>query len=217
MTTILSDIEVRILGCLLEKKLATPEYYPLSLNALVNACNQKTNRFPVVSYDETTVINGIQGLVEKKLVGRSELSRVTKYEELLTQSKNLVSRETSILCILLVRGPQTIGEIKSRTERLYRFESLEDVGSIIATLEEWGLVMRLPRMKGHKEPRYIHLFSEVDDMSENFGGESFQENGFQMDAGVNDRISGLEERIDVLTRELDEFKKAFSDFKKQFD
>ncbi len=217
MDVILTDIEVRIFGCLLEKKLATPEYYPLSLNALVNACNQKTNRFPVVSYDETTVINGIEGLVEKKLVSQSDASRVTKYEETFTRDRNLINKETSVLCILLVRGPQTLGEIKARTDRLYKFENIEEVNTTITALVEWGLVIKLPRMKGFKESRFVHLFSELDDNTQGPGTDVQVHDTGHADDIQDEKISVLENKIDMMYQEFQELKQEFSDFKKQFE
>ncbi len=217
MEVILSDIEVRIFGCLLEKKLATPEYYPLSLNALVNACNQKSNRFPVVSYDETTVVNGIEGLIEKKLVSQSDVSRVSKYEETFTRDKNFINKETSILCILLVRGPQTPGEIKARTERLYKFESLEEVNTTIKDLVEWGLVIKLPRMKGFKESRFMHLFSDMDDNTQDPDTDLQVHDTGHTDDVQNEKISALENKLDIILQEFQELKQEFSDFKKQFE
>ncbi|MCF6188412.1 MAG: YceH family protein, partial [Desulfobulbaceae bacterium] len=127
MNILLTDNEVRVLGCLMEKEMATPAYYPLSLNALTNACNQKSNRNPVVSYDEETVVEALNGLREQELARQSNVSRVPKYEQIFSQKFNLITREEAVICILLVRGPQTIGEIRNRSERLYAFQNLDEV------------------------------------------------------------------------------------------
>jgi uncharacterized protein YceH (UPF0502 family) len=124
LDTILNDKEVRVLGCLIEKRMATPEYYPLTLNALTNACNQKSSRNPVVIYDEETVLQAVDGLKEKQLAWQSNLSRVAKYEERFVRDLNLNNQEAAVICLLMLRGPQTVGEIKGRTERLYRFDSI---------------------------------------------------------------------------------------------
>ncbi len=157
MDILLTDDEIRVLGCLMEKEMATPDYYPLTLNGLTNGCNQKSNRNPIVSYDEETVSYALNGLKERKLVRQSDLGRVAKYEQIFTREQQLVAREQAILCILFVRGPQTIGEIRSRTERLYRFSSLDEVQETITNLEDMKLVTKLPRQPGRKESRYAHL------------------------------------------------------------
>ena len=127
MDILLTDIEVRVLGCLIEKSMTTPDYYPLSLNALTNACNQKSNRAPVVNLDETTVVRALDSLREKQLVVLSASSRVPKYAEVLTGSRKLVTREAALIMVLLLRGPQTVGELRGRTERAYKFGTLAEV------------------------------------------------------------------------------------------
>src|SRR6266436_2908295 len=156
----LTDIEVRVLGSLIEKDITTPDYYPLSLNALVNACNQKNNRDPIMNLDEDSVRDALNTLQEKRFAGpaRGADSRVTKYEHRLQEVFNFDRREIAVLCVLLLRGPQTPGELRGRTERMYRFEELEDV---LATLERLSqrdpaLVAVLPRQPGTKELRYTH-------------------------------------------------------------
>jgi uncharacterized protein YceH (UPF0502 family) len=160
-TNALTAVEIRILGSLMEKALSTPDYYPLSLNALTNACNQKSSRDPVVAYDERDVQSVLEALEEKKLVNRSGVGRVPKYEELLSPAYDLVPRETAVLCVLMLRGPQTVGELRSRTGRLATFENLEAVAEILEKLVEWGLAQRLDRLPGRKESRYTHLLGEV--------------------------------------------------------
>ncbi len=216
MDILLTDIEVRVLGCLMEKELATPDYYPLSLNALTNACNQKSNRNPVVSYDEETVVNALNGLRERKLVRQSNIGRVKKIEQIFSKELNLVAREEAILCILLVRGPQTVGEIRGRTERLYAFSSLDEVKETITSLEDIELVHKLSRQPGRKEPRYEHLLS----------GESQEavvetvlrpEAATVIDSKENNSIDELQEQIDVLRQELRSLQREFVAFKSQFD
>ena len=159
----LTNIEVRVLGSLIEKDIATPDYYPLSLNALVNACNQKNNRDPVITLDEDSVAHALATLQEKRLAGPASGadSRVTKYEHRLQEVFNFDRRETAILCVLLLRGPQTPGELRGRTERMYRFEALDDVISTLDRLSQRqpSLVAILPRQPGRKESRYMQLFS----------------------------------------------------------
>src|SRR5580692_7412584 len=160
----LDDVEVRVLGALMEKEISTPEYYPLSLNALVNACNQKSNREPAVSYDEDTVETALDGLRAKGLVARmsGHDMRVPKHSHRLSEVINLGRREAAVLCVLMLRGPQTAGELRGRTERLYPFDDLEAVDACLTRLMEWQpepLVTRLPRQVGYKEVRFAHLLS----------------------------------------------------------
>ncbi len=165
MSPQLSSVEARILGCLIEKERTTPEAYPLSLNALVNACNQSTNRFPVVSYDQKTVEAGLDGLRQKTLAVllHSSGGRVPKYRHTFLDSFQLDARSTAILCVLLLRGPQTPGEIRSRTERLCGFSSLAEIETTLTALTEGAepLVCALPPRPGQKETRYRELLSEA--------------------------------------------------------
>jgi uncharacterized protein YceH (UPF0502 family) len=160
---ILSDIEARVLGALVEKDVTTPDYYPLSLNALVNACNQKSNRDPVMNLDEERVRQAIRGLEKHALAGPADSfdGRVTKYEHRLQEAYNFDRRETAILCVLLLRGPQTPGELRSRSERMHSFDDLSEVESTLQRLmkREPPLVKILPRQPGTKEARYAHLLS----------------------------------------------------------
>src|SRR5215467_4442629 len=159
----LNHIEVRVLGSLIEKDITTPDYYPLSLNALVNACNQKNNRDPVMTLDEAAVREALSTLQEKRLAGPAggADSRVTKYEHRLQEVFNFDRREIAVVCVLLLRGPQTPGELRGRTDRMYHFEALEDVVSTLDRLahREPPLSAVLPRQPGTKESRYMHLFS----------------------------------------------------------
>src|SRR6266851_4971148 len=157
----LTETEVRVLGSLIEKDITTPEYYPLSLNALVNACNQKSNRDPVMRLDEDAVRDALEGLQEQRMAGpaRGADSRVTKYEQRLQEVFNFTRPEIAVLCVLLLRGTQTPGELRGRTERLHRFETLEDVQSALQKLmqREPPLAKILRRQPGTKESRYTHL------------------------------------------------------------
>src|SRR6516164_2209568 len=163
MAIVLNDVEARVLGALVEKDITTPDYYPLSLNALVNACNQKNNREPVMSLEEEGVRQTLASLQEKRLAGPAggADSRVTKYEHRLQEAYNFDRREIAVLCVLLLRGAQTPGELRGRTERMYHFDALEDVVSTLDRLaqRESPLVCILARQPGTKEYRYMHLFS----------------------------------------------------------
>ena len=216
MDILLNDIEVRVLGCLMEKEMATPDYYPLSLSALTNACNQKSNRHPVVSYDEEIVVSALDDLKEKKLVRQSNISRVPKFEQIFSKELNLVVREEAIMCILLVRGPQTVGEIRVRTERLYAFSSLEEVLETITSLEGMELVLKLPRQPGRKEPRYAQLLGRESQ-------ETLDESSLRPEVATvggrkdNDRLDELQEQIDGLRQELQHMRREFIAFKSQFE
>jgi len=216
MDILLTDTEVRVLGCLLEKEMATPEYYPLSLNGLINACNQKSNRNPVVEYDEQTVEEALSGLKEKGLVRQSNVSRVPKYEQNFTIPHKLVNREAAVLCVLLLRGPQTIGEIRGRTERLYKFAGLEETEETVGSLADLGYLVQLPRQPGRKESRHMHLLAgetmveQVDDIPP--GPATVVRS-----RGVDERIAALTEEVDELRRELQELKQVFAEFKGQFE
>ena len=164
----LSETEARVVGCLVEKQLTTPEYYPLTLNALVAACNQKTNREPIVNYDEQTVERALESLREKNLVyifyGSS--SRVPKYKHMLPSVYELDEREVAVVSVLMLRGAQTIGELNQRTSRLYEFSGLNEISETLDGLakRDEPLVVRLERQIGQKEARYAHLLSGAIDM-----------------------------------------------------
>lgn len=216
MDIVLNEMEVRVLGSLLEKEMATPEYYPLSLNALVNACNQKSNRAPVVQYDEIMVKEALASLKGKQLVTHSGEGRVPKFAQNFTRPRNLVNREAAVLCVLFLRGPQTVGELRGRTERMHVFPSLEEVETTLAELIELGYVAKLPRQPGRKEHRYTHLLAGQPD-----AGEVGQEYGFQRDAKAvpaeDERIGKLAEELSDLRREFEKLQTAFRKFKAQFE
>ncbi len=215
----LTDEEVRVLGCLIEKEMTTPEYYPLSLNSLVNACNQKSNREPVVSYDEQTVLRAIEDLKGKDLAWQSDLGRVAKYSHNFLKSQNLVNKEAAILCILFLRGHQTAGEIRERTERLYKFNTIDEAKEVLNNLEEIGYVKLLPRQPGLKEPRYSHLLSDaIDDVHEHPSTELTPHavSHSNLNNLSGERISHLEEEVARLRRELEELRRQFTEFRGQF-
>jgi len=213
---LLSDVEVRVLGALIEKDITTPDYYPLSLNALVNACNQKNNRDPVMTLDEDAVRAALDSLQAQRLAGPASGadSRVTKYEHRLQEVFNFDRREIAILCVLLLRGAQTPGELRGRAERMYRFEELEDVHATIEKLSqrEPPLVAVLPRQPGTKESRYMHLLSGNAAAAET---TPMRAPG-NLSAG-DDRIAHLENEVQELKRELVEMQHQLAAFRKQFE
>lgn len=212
--------EVRVIGCLIEKEMTTPDYYPLSLNALVNGCNQKSNREPVVSFDEEIVLKTLEKLKGRDMVWQSDLIRVAKYAHSFLKSANLVNKEMAILCVLLLRGPQTAGEIRERTERLFMFNTIDDAKEVLHNLEEMGYVKLLPRQHGLKEPRYTHLFSDVNsDVREYPGRDTATQPVLPADdtnAEEDDRIKKLREELTMLRQELEELRQEFQEFKRQF-
>ena len=213
-TTSLTDVEIRILGSLMEKALSTPDYYPLSLNALTNACNQKSSRDPVVVYDERDVQSVLAVLEEKKLVNRSGVGRVPKYEELLSPTYDLVPRETAVLCVLMLRGPQTVGELRSRTGRLATFENLEAVTEILEKLVEWGLAQRLDRLPGRKESRYDHLLGCAPETVRP-PDQTAPPPAHAADSAA--RLDQLESDVAQLRNDIDRLRETLEAFKAQFD
>ncbi|MEW6713707.1 MAG: YceH family protein [Nitrospirota bacterium] len=213
MDILLDDTETRVLGCLIEKELTTPEYYPLSLNSLTNACNQKSNRNPVVSFEEADVEQGLEGLQAKGLASKTLTpgSRVTKHRHTILDKFDLSRQEIAILCELMLRGPQTMGEIRTRAERMSPFESLEEVEKNLQALMDYdpALVIKLPRETGRKECRHAHLFSGSP--SHDLSAEPSAPQ-----VTVQERISMLEEETSRLRSELEELKQTFAEFKSQF-
>jgi len=201
----LDAAEARVLGSLLEKEIATPDYYPLSLNALVNACNQKSNREPVVSYDEDTVETALQGLRTKGLALRiSGESRVPKHAQRFTEKCNMGRREAAILCVLLLRGPQTPGELRGRAERLYQFDDLEAVETTLNHLAEQEFVRKLERQSGSREARWAHLMSGEVEFAAAPAAEAVAHAPVALD-----RIAALETQLADLRREFDDFRRRF--------
>src|SRR5437660_1633619 len=216
----LSDIEVRVLGSLIEKDITTPDYYPLSLNALVNACNQKNNRDPIMSLDEDRVRDALNTLQEKRLAGPAggADSRVTKYEHRLQEVFNFDRREIAVICVLLLRGAQTPGELRSRTDRMYHFEALDDIVSTLDRLaqREPPLAQVLPRQPGTKESRYMHLFSGEPLISET--SASVERAPSPATASVSaGRPTMLEEEVARLRQDLSEVQQQLATFRKQFE
>lgn len=201
---VLSAAEARVLGSLVEKESTTPEYYPLSLNALVNACNQRSNREPVMNLDEDDVRQALRGLEEMKLAGRARSAdgRVTKYEHWLGEAFNFSRAESALLCVLLLRGPQTPGELRGRTERLHRFDEISDVLAGLQKLmeREPPLAAILPRQPGTKESRYAHLLSGAVDALPPAPEQTFVPESIGRD---DERIAQLESAVSELRQELD--------------
>lgn len=211
---VLGDVELRVLGSLVEKQITTPEYYPLTLNALVNACNQTSSRDPVVNYDEPTVTLGLDRLREKKLayVFAGAESRVLKFGHKLPERFELTAAELAVLCVLWLRGPQTPGEIRGRTARMHGFTSLAEVELTLDGLcskKPYALVARLPRQTGLKETRYAHLFAGPVAPAVGEGGTP--------PAAPVDRTARLEQDVASLRNELSELRQQFADFRKQFE
>src|SRR6266852_3413947 len=213
----LTETEVRVLGSLIEKDITTPEYYPLSLNALLNACNQKSNRDPVMQLDKNAVRDALEGLQAKHLVGpaRGADSRVPRYEQRLQEVFNFTRPEIAVLCVLLLRGPQTPGELRGRAERMHRFEALEDVQSTLQRLmqREPPLAKVLPRQPGTKESRYAHLLAG-DVVEAEAAVASAADGRNPADA---ERIARLEEEVADLRREVSDMKDQLERFRKQFE
>ena len=208
MTPLLTEAQGRVLGALIEKEITTPDYYPLSMNALLNACNQKSNREPITELDEDTVRQALHGLDDKGLAGavRGSDSRVTKYEHRFSEAYNFGRREVAVLCVLLLRGAQTPGELRGRSERLYRFDELSDVQTTLQRLIELDppLVRVLPRQPGMKEARYMHLFC-----GDNFVPSAVPESASPTQADRQDneaRLLLLEEQVAALKQEVAELR-----------
>ena len=216
----LSDVEARVLGALVEKETTTPEYYPLSINALVNACNQKSNRDPVMTLDEDTVRRALRTLTDQAMVrSAGGDSRVAKFEHRLNEIFNFHRHEIAVLCVLLLRGPQTPGELRTRTERMYCFEDLEAVHSALHHLmrREPPMAKVLPRQPGTKESRYMHLFcGEVPPEGEMDSGLESVSPRAAAESVDGLRIAQLESEILELRRELETFREQFAAFQKQF-
>jgi uncharacterized protein len=214
---VLNPAEARVLGALLEKDITTPDYYPLSLNALINACNQKNNREPVTNFDEETVRLALRNLSDKRLAGPASGAdgRVTKYEHRLPEVFNFTRPETAILCVLLLRGPQTPGELRGRGERMHRFEDLDEVLSGLQQLmrREPPLAKALGRRPGTKEIRYAHLLSGDVEAWEPPAEMAYS--GSVTDD--NERVAHLEAQVATLQSEVAELKQQMTEFRKQFE
>jgi uncharacterized protein len=234
----LTGVEARVLGALVEKEITTPEYYPLSLNGLVNACNQKSNREPVMNLDEEAVTLAMRSLAEKEFAGAANTtdSRVRKYEHRLQEVFNFTRPETAVLCVLLLRGAQTPGEIRGRAERLHHFEHLDDVQMALGKLmkREPVLAAVLPRQPGTKESRYLELMSGDAGKNTDAGASltAFrqhienappprEEREAELHGG-GQRVEGkglarLEGQVAELRGEVEALKAQFAEFRKQFE
>lgn len=215
MEATLDGTELRVLGSLVEKELTTPEYYPLSLNALVNACNQKSNRDPVLSLDESQVTRALDTLRFKQfaLVSGSG-GRVAKYRHGLVEKFRFSPAELAILCELMVRGPQTVGELRGRGERMHKFADLSEVESVLADLAERTppLVTKLPLQPGRKEPRYCQLFSGEPDLTE--VAAQMEARGAGADG---EKIARLEQELSELREEVASLRETVAEFRKSFE
>ena len=220
----LTPHEIRVLGCLVEKAVTTPDYYPLTLNALTLACNQQSNRDPVVAFDETTVVRALDGLREKRLasVFTGAESRVAKYKHALTDALLLTPAEVGLLCMLMLRGPQTLAELRTRTERFQPFESLAEVEEalqVLAARQPQPLVVKLPRLPGTKEPRYAHLLCGPIDVAALAAGAATPapEPATLLVRAENDRLAQLTTEVAALRTELAELRQHFAAFRQQFE
>lgn len=220
MPTILTDIETRVLGSLIEKQITTPEYYPLTVNALIAACNQKNNRNPVTSFNEGDVEDALYTLREKNLayVFHGSTSRVPKYKHVVPEVMHLSPPEVAAMCVLMLSGPQTVGEIRTRGYRLYEFSGLEEVEDTLrglAAREDEPLVLKLPRQVGQKDARWVHLLSgtpDIEALSESAPAERTTRRTTD-----NDRVATLEQQVETLTQQVSALTEQFEAFKKQFE
>jgi uncharacterized protein len=229
MDIFLNPAQARVLGALVEKDITTPEYYPLSLNALMNACNQKSNREPVMSLDENAVREALAGLQEYRLAGPASGadSRVQKYEHRLQEVFNFDRRETAVLTVLLLRGPQTPGELRGRTERMYRFDTLDDVQAALQKLMQRTppLAAILPRQPGSRESRYAHLLSgPVEEAGNSQSPDRPQSSstyddhpGPNVASDLDGQITALRQEVSMLQQEINDLKSQFASFRKQFE
>lgn len=214
----LNEVETRILGALVEKQLTTPEYYPLTLNSLVTACNQKNNREPVTSYDDLTVSTAIESLRDRNLVyvHYGSTSRVPKYKHMLPSIYDLDPAATAIICVMMLRGPQTLGELRGRTERMHQFGDLGEVQAALDGLirRDEPLVFKIERQPGQKEARFAHLLAGDIDL-ESFAAAAATPSVRR--SGNDERIERMEEEIATLRSEVAELRASVEEFKRQFE
>jgi uncharacterized protein len=222
--TILNETEARVVGSLVEKQVTTPDYYPLTLNALVNACNQISNRDPVVKYDERAVEDAIDTLRTKNLVYifYGAESRVPKYKHMMREVYTLSPQELAVVCVLMLRGPQTVGEIRGRTGRLYEFAELREVEETLDSLarRDEPLVVKLPRQAGRKEARYAHLLSgppAFEESSEEASAHAPPRSSSSTRAAEGERMARLEAEVETLRGEVAELRRQLEEFRRQFE
>ena len=218
MTTILSDIETRVLGSLVEKQVTTPEYYPLTLNALTAACNQKNNRNPVTSYSEEQIAQALESLREKNLayVFYGSSSRVPKYKHVMPEVLHLNAAELGLMCVLMLRGAQTPGELRGNAARLHAFSGLEEVEQTLndlMTRDADPMVAKLPRQLGQKEVRFMHLLN--GELPTEVAAEPAMPR--RQTSASSDRMSNLEQEVASLKSQVQDLQQQFDSFKKQFE
>lgn len=210
---VLDEVEVRVLASLIEKAITTPEYYPMTLNALVNACNQKNNREPVVTYDTIIVSDALLRLKDKALVRvmMGGDSRVPKYRHYFEEAFDVSLPQTAVLAVMMLRGPQTIGELRGRTDRFYAFSGIDEVEATLESLIQRAepQVIAVPRQPGQKDARYMHLLAGVPEYTDTASAAEL--------VRPHDRIRNLEEEISRLRSELEELQEEFRVFKDQFE
>jgi uncharacterized protein YceH (UPF0502 family) len=216
---VLTEIETRVLGALVEKQVTTPEYYPLTLNALTLACNQKNNRYPVTAYSENEVAQAVESLREKNLVYifYGSTSRVPKYKHVAPEVLQVTPPELAAICVLMLSGPQTVGEIRTRGSRLYEFTGLDEVEETLRSLrtKDEPMVVSLPRQPGQKEARFAHLLSGEPQIEEMAEAQSFERTHRR--ANDSERVAKLEEQVQGLTEQVESLTTQFEQFKKQFE
>jgi uncharacterized protein YceH (UPF0502 family) len=220
MSTTLTENEVRVLGALVEKQITTPEYYPLTLNSLTAACNQKNNRNPVMSLTEGEVERALDSLREKNLayVFHGSTSRVPKYKHVAPEILQLNPAELAVITVLMLSGPQTVGEIRTRGSRLYDFKSMEEVDETVhalSTRESDPLVVKLPRQAGQKDARFTHLLA--GEPAAEAVAESVTPSRSARREHEGDHASTLEEQVQTLTKQIESLTAQFEEFKKQFE
>jgi uncharacterized protein len=217
---LLNEIEIRVLGSLIEKQITTPEYYPLTLNALTAACNQKNNRNPVMSLSEQEVERGLDSLRDKNLayVFHGSTSRVPKFKHVAPEILQLNPSELAVMCVLMLSGPQTVGEIRTRGSRLHDFSGLEEVDEALRGLsarDSEPLVVKLPRQAGQKDARYVHLLSGEPDGS--YAEPTTAAKRPTRSADDSGRAPQLEEQVQALKQQVEELAQQFAEFRKQFE
>jgi len=209
MDSVLQPVELRVLGALIEKESTTPEYYPMTLNSLVAACNQKTNRWPVTEYTDDDVSDGLEALKMRGYAASiSGSGRVVKFAQQFTERLNLGRRETAILCVLMLRGQQTVGEIKGRTERIYAFGDLDETETVLQKMmdrAEGALVQKLPHAPGTKEPRYAQTLGGAVDVSAVVNAPVYA------GGGLGDRVLTLESEVSRLREEVNELRRRLDE------
>ena len=223
MEPLLDAVEARIVGSLVEKQITTPDNYPLTLNSLTTACNQKSNRFPVVAFDEKMVVRALESLRDKglaRMVSGPDM-RVPKYYHLCAERLDLSPPQVAALCVLILRGPQTLGEIRGRRGRLHEFADLDEVDQTLQVLGaadrgEGPMVVQLERQPGRKEARYAHLLCGEPDLEVEAAGEGPVESAALEVRTENERLAALEEEVAALRCELAALRQAFEEFKGQF-